>query len=103
MIDFDKIEGFDWDPGNARKNDKHDVRQSEAEQVFFNEPLFTVEDQQHSQTETRYQALGKTDVGRLLHVTYTLREHGTRIRVISARAMSVKERRLYETEVDSQI
>ncbi len=34
MIDFEKIEGFDWDAGNARKNEKHGVTQAEAEQVF---------------------------------------------------------------------
>jgi uncharacterized protein len=101
VADFDKIAGFDWDVGNARKNEKHGVTQSEAEQIFFNEPLLVAEDAQHSRNETRYQALGKTDFMRLLHVTYTLRAHGTKIRVISARAMSVKERRLYETEANS--
>ncbi len=101
MVDFDKIVGFDWDTGNARKNDKHSVTQSESEQIFFNEPLIIVEDTQHSQNETRYQALGKTDLQRLLHVTYTIRAYGTKIRIISARAMSVKERRLYETEANS--
>jgi uncharacterized DUF497 family protein len=101
MIDFDKIEGFDWDTGNARKNEKHSVSQAEAEQVFFNDPLIIAEDEKHSRTETRYQALGRTNAGRLLHVTYTMREQGVRIRVISARAMSVKERRLYEAEANS--
>jgi len=101
MVDFDKIVGFDWDTGNFRKNEKHSVTQSEAEQIFFNKLLIIVEDTQHSRNETRYQALGKTDLLRLLHVTYTLRAHGTKIRVISARAMSVKERRLYETEANS--
>ncbi len=34
-MDFDLIEGFEWDDGNARKSaDKHGVSQSEAEQVF---------------------------------------------------------------------
>lgn len=31
MIDVEKIEGFDWDAGNARKNEKHGVTQAEAE------------------------------------------------------------------------
>jgi uncharacterized DUF497 family protein len=103
MMDSDKIEGFDWDAGNARKNEKHGVIQSEAEQIFFNQPLLIIEDTQHSRNEMRYQVLGKTDFGRLLHVTFTLRAHSTKIRVISARVMSVKERRLYETETDSKI
>jgi len=37
-----KVTGFDWDDGNARKNvDKHAVSQSEAEQLFFNQPFNT--------------------------------------------------------------
>ena len=39
MIDLQVIIGFDWDDGNARKNDKHGVTMAEAEQVFFNAPL----------------------------------------------------------------
>jgi len=43
MFDFDLVEGFEWDVGNARKNVvKHGVSQSEAEQVFFNKPLLSV-------------------------------------------------------------
>jgi len=98
MVDLDNIVGFDWDTGNARKNDKHAVTQAEAEQVFFNEPLIIVEDEKHSHIEVRYHALGKTNEERLLHVTYTLREHRTKIRVISARPMAVKERKIYEAE-----
>ena len=33
MIDLSKIIGFNWDDGNARKNEKHDVSMAEAEQV----------------------------------------------------------------------
>ncbi len=94
--DFDLVEGFEWDKGNARKNaDKHDVSQAEAEQVFFNDPLLIMDDVKHSQSEIRVHAMGKTDVGRLLHVTFMLRHAGTRIRVISARDMSRKERAYY--------
>ena len=97
MIDFDHIVGFQWDDGNARKSaDKHDVGQAEAEQVFFNEPLLITDDIKHRQLETRYHALGTTASGRQLHVTFTLREEGTLIRVISARDMHRKERARYE-------
>ena len=85
--------GFEWDDGNARKShDKHRVSRAEAEQVFFNEPLAIVRDPRHSVQESRLQALGQTDQGRLLHVTFTLRDAGALIRVISARDMSRKER-----------
>ncbi len=96
MIDVSKITGFDWDDGNARKSaDKHDVSQFEAEQLFFNSPLLLSPDAKHSQDEVRLHALGKTDAGRRLHVTFTLRGGGTLIRVISARDMHRKEKAVY--------
>ena len=97
MIDWDRIEGFDWDAGNARKSAyKHGVSQVEAEQVFFNDPLLVAADTGHSIDEQRFHALGHTDEGRLLHVTFTLRTNGRFIRVISARPMHRKERVHYE-------
>jgi uncharacterized DUF497 family protein len=96
MIDLAKITSFDWDEGNARKNDKHDVSMAEAEQVFFNTPLLVLEDGRHSRHELRFHALGKTDNVRLLHITFTLRDASKKIRVISARGMHRKERSVYE-------
>jgi uncharacterized DUF497 family protein len=99
MIDWARIQRFDWDEGNSRKSvDKHGVSQVEAEQVFFNEPLLVVEDKRHSGREARFHALGRSDAGRLLHVTFTLRHNDTMIRVISARPMHRKERLRYEEE-----
>ena len=99
MIAFDGIEGFEWDDGNSRKSaDKHGVTQAEAEQAFFNEPLLVTLDARHSAGESRFHALGKTDSGRLLHVTFTVRQQGTRLRVISARDMHRKERGRHEEE-----
>jgi hypothetical protein len=96
MIDLTGIADFDWDEGNARKNDKHGVSRAEAEQVFFNEPLLLIADPKHSLGESRLHALGKTDEGRTLHITFTLRNAGRSIRVISARDMHRKERTIYE-------
>jgi uncharacterized protein len=99
MIDWARVEGFQWDEGNARKSsDRHGVGQAEAEQLFFNEPLLVVQDLRHSLYEPRFHALGRTDQGRRLHVTFTLREGATRIRVISARDMGRKERARYAQE-----
>lgn len=96
MIDLDRIEGFDWDDGNSRKNvDKHGVSMAEAEQVFFNEPLLVAVDAGHSASEARFRALGRTDDGRRLHVTFTVRRNSTLLRVISARDMHRKERTRY--------
>ncbi len=105
MIDWKQVQGFDWDEGNARKSEeKHEVGQSESEQIFFNKPLLVLIDEKHSELETRYHALGKSDDDRMLHVTFTLRSAGTLIRVISARDMHRKERRIYEqTQEDTEI
>jgi len=96
MTDFGRIEGFDWDSGNARKNERHGVTQAEAEQAFFDRRLQLAPDPGHSDAEPRFHALGNTAMGRLLHVTFTLRLDGTRVRVISARDASRKERAIYE-------
>ena len=96
MIDLQRVAGFEWDAGNARKNEKHGVSQAEAEQIFVNEPLLLLPDNKHSHNEPRYYGLGKTDAERLLLVTFTLRGNGTRIRIISARPMHRKERSIYE-------
>jgi uncharacterized DUF497 family protein len=99
MLDWQLIEGFDWDEGNARKSaEKHQVSQGEAEQIFFNDPLLIAEDIAHSTREPRLHALGRTDTERFLHVTFTLRNAGKLIRVISARPMNRKERTYYEQE-----
>jgi len=86
--------GFEWDEGNIDKNWlKHKVTPAECEQVFFNQPLVVRDDMQHSATEKRFYALGKTDMQRFLFMAFTVREN--LIRVISARDMSRKERRLF--------
>jgi len=77
-----RIVGFDWDAGNARKNEKRGVAQSEIEQVFFREPLIIAADPAHSSAEERYHALGRTEDERWLHVTFTLRAGQTLIRPI---------------------
>ncbi len=86
--------GFQWDEGNAEKNWRaHRVSQAEAEQVFFNRPVVVAPDLAHSQREIRYAALGKTVAGRRLGIVFTVR--GTLVRVISARDMGRRDRRLY--------
>lgn len=96
MVDLARVVGFDWDSGNVAKSaDKHRVGRAEAEQVFFNAPLLVVPDLAHSASETRFHALGTTDAERRLHITFTLRQSETLIRVISARDMSAKEGLIY--------
>ena len=73
---------------------QHRVSQGEAEQVFFNGPLVVVEGEQRTECTRRYYALGQTDARRLLFIVFTIRDD--LIRVISARPMSRRERRVYE-------
>ena len=94
-IIFENVTGFDWDDGNLFKNwEKHCVTRLEAEQMFFNEPLIVNYDGKHSQMEPRWYALGRTDSQRLLMAVFTIRQN--RIRIISIRDMSRKERKIYE-------
>jgi uncharacterized DUF497 family protein len=97
MPDLSQIVGFDWDDGNSLKStDKHLVSRTEAEQVFTDERLLVADDVKHSQDEERHNAMGRTIDGRLLHMTFTLRDGRTKIRVISARDAKRRERRIYE-------
>lgn len=94
ILRFPSLTGFDWDEGNQSKNEiKHGVTAAESEQAFFNEPLVLLDQAAHGSAEARYAILGSTDHDRLLTIIYTVR--GSRIRVISARPMSRKERIYY--------
>lgn len=87
--------GLQWDAGNADKNwELHQVSQAECEQIFFNRPILVAPDDQHSQGERRYGALGQTNARRRLAVIFTIR--GALVRVISARDMSRRERKVHE-------
>jgi uncharacterized DUF497 family protein len=72
------------------------VTPSEAEEVFFNNPLLIDSDDKHSESERRYLALGETHQARASTVIFTLRQDATLIRIISARDQHCKERHLYE-------
>lgn len=85
---------FEWDKGNAGKNRKHGVEDSEAEEPFFDERKLLLRDLAHSTIEERFILLGKTKKERLLFVAFTRR--GGMIRIISARDMRRDERPLYE-------
>lgn len=89
-----EILSFGWDEGNILKTKlTHNVETLECEQIFHNDPVF-IYDKNHSQQEERYFAYGISDKGRKLVIVFTTRKG--KIRVISARAQSKKERRMYE-------
>jgi uncharacterized DUF497 family protein len=86
---------FEWDPEKARENEeKHGVSFLDASEVFDDDHSSTVLDPDHSVDEDRYLIFGLSKQGRHLVVSYT--ERGDRIRLISARQMTSRERRAYE-------
>lgn len=88
---------FEWDKGNIDKNLKrHAVSNQEVEEVFFDRYIKIFENIKHSQKEKRFTALGVTDKNRKLYLSFTIRNQ--KIRIISARDQSKKERRLYEEQ-----
>ncbi|MDO9514330.1 MAG: BrnT family toxin [Elusimicrobiota bacterium] len=102
MKDFRKAisesKSFDWDTGNIEKNlIKHKVRFQECEEVFFNNPFFRPILLTEKIVEQRYYAFGITDRRRKLTIVFTIRKG--KIRVVSARDMSRKERRFYDEKV----
>jgi uncharacterized DUF497 family protein len=93
------VAGFDWDAGTLEKCQKRGVSASEIERLFARPHAIGV-DVEHSLTEERLRAIGKTDQGRYVFLVFTIRErNGERfIRPISARYMHGKEVAHYEEE-----
>ena len=86
---------FDWDQWNVQKNElKHGVSSLEAESTFYDKDLLVFEDIKHSRSEKRYIAYGYSRYHHHLMIAFTLRVE--KIRIISARMASKKEREIYE-------
>ena len=86
---------FEWDETKAASNHaKHGVSFIEATDVFDDPLMQLVYDDDHSDDEDRFLALGETRTGRLLVVAHVIREE--QIRLISARDATARERRDYE-------
>jgi len=89
--------GFEWDQGNAGKNlQKHEVSCEEAEEVFQEKPVVFPDERHSTEEEKRYILFGETMANRFLFVAFTIRDK--KVRVISARPMSRKERGWYVQE-----
>lgn len=88
---------FEWDSYKAARNlRKHKVSFEEAATVFGDPLSITVPDPDHSWEEDRYLTVGMSDHGRLLIVAHTEEADGERIRIISARPLTRREREAYE-------
>ena len=95
---------FEWDPLKAAGNlVKRGVSFEEATTVFQDVQGLDGPDIEHSGVEARRFHLGRSILGRLVVVAYTMRRQDDEkeaIRIISARRASGKERRLYQTAED---
>lgn len=86
---------FEWDPDKAAVNlEKHGVSFEEATSSFLDVFSVTISDPLHSVREERAVLIGLSSNGRLLVTVHT--DRGTRIRLISARTATRKERINYE-------
>ncbi len=92
--DPDEIE-VEWDTEKETINQrKHGIGFYEAATVFFDPHSLTAPDDEHSFSEQRHNILGKSEYGDLLVVIFT--ERGTRLRIISARQATKREKKEYE-------
>ena len=90
---------FEWDPVKARANmEKHGVTFDEASACFEDALSVTIPDPLHSKDEERFVLIGHSHRGRLLVVAHG--DRGERIRIISARPATKKERRYHEENAE---
>jgi uncharacterized DUF497 family protein len=86
---------FEWDPAKATENlKKHGVTFDEAASVFSDPLALTFDDPDHSTSEKRLITFGQSLQQRLLIISHTPRS--PRLRIISARRMTRRERKIYE-------
>jgi len=86
---------FEWDEDKAKRNrNKHGVSFEEASSVFGDPLALTIPDPLHSEEEDRFITLGESHSRRLLVVAST--DRGNRVRIISARVATRRERKDYE-------
>ena len=89
---------FEWDANKDKQNlRKHGVSFAEASTVFGDPFSIVFEDPDHSKEEDRFLIAGHSYKDRLLIVSFTEREN--RIRIISARKMTARERKDYEEAI----
>ena len=90
---------FEWDENKATANRiKHVVSFDEAATVFGDSLARTFDDKPHSINEKREIIIGHSVNERLLVVCFTERPD-ERIRIISARLSTPKERKAYEESI----
>ena len=88
-----------WDPNKNRTNiSKHDISFEEACSIFDDDYMMIINDPDHSTYEERFVAIGLSNKLRLLVVCHCYRNEEERIRIISARKATKKEKEFYSYE-----
>ncbi|MEK6646613.1 MAG: BrnT family toxin [Candidatus Firestonebacteria bacterium] len=84
------IHEFDWDEKNENHIAKHNISTSEVEEtLLFRKPFY------QKTREGKYIAYAITENGRYIFIVFAIKSGG-RIRIISARNMTEKEKRYYK-------
>ena len=92
---------YEWDPAKAAANlRRHRVSFAEAASVFFDSLELTFSDPDRSDEEDREITIGFSSRQRMLFVSHC--ERGDRIRIISARKATRKERVQYEKRISEE-
>lgn len=87
---------FEWSDEKAEANlQKHGVTFEEASTAFNDDLAYIQEDELHSDEEPREWLIGYSERNRLLMISFLQRAHD-RIRIISARLVTRRERKIYE-------
>jgi uncharacterized DUF497 family protein len=101
-MNAETVYDFQWNAAKALYNvRKHGVTFDQAATVFLDALALSVYDEANSQNEDRWFTLGYDASGRLLAVAHTHDVTGqanVRVRIISARKATRRERRTYENE-----
>ena len=88
---------FEWDENKNEINKrKHGLSFEEAEEVFEDENAILFDDPDHSMDEDRFLIIGTLRSSKICIVSHCYRDNDNVIRLISARAATKNEQRVYE-------
>ena len=87
---------FEWDEAKNKINQaKHGISFEEAQSVFEDAYAILFDDPDHSEEEERFLIIGMSSAKGICVVSHCYRGADERIRIISARAATQKEKNVY--------
>ena len=93
---------YEWDGKKGKANQqKHGVSFEEAATIFLDPMALTFPDPHHSFEEEREITIGYSNTGKVIFMSHCPR--GDRIRIISARKATRRERKQYEEGISKEI